>query len=120
MARRFDKIYRPIGLTSGQFSLIISLNRPAPASFAGVARLLSMDRTTLTAALKPLVRRGLVDISVDPDDRRAKRLALTDEGRAVLAQAVPLWERVHAEIETGLGSGDRVRGDLRILDGSVA
>ena len=120
LARRFDEIYRPIGLTSGQFSLIISLNRPAPASFAGVARLLSMDRTTLTAALKPLVRRGLVEISVDPDDRRAKRLALTDEGRAVLAQAVPLWERVHAEIETGLGSGDRVRGDLRMLDGSVA
>ncbi len=120
LARRFDEVYRPVGLTSGQFSLIISLNRPAPASFAGVARLLSMDRTTLTAALKPLVRRSLVDISVDPDDRRAKRLALTNEGRAVLAQAVPLWERAHAEIETGLGGGDRVRSDLRLLDGSAA
>ena len=120
LARRFDEVYRPIGLTSGQFSLIISLNRPAPAAFAGVARLLSMDRTTLTAALKPLVRRGLVDISIDPDDRRARRLALTAEGRAVLARAMPLWERAHAEIEAGLGGGDRVRADLRALDGSAA
>lgn len=120
LARRFDEVYRPIGLTSGQFSLIISLNRPAPAAFAGVARLLSMDRTTLTAALKPLVRRGLVDISIDPDDRRARRLALTDEGRAVLARAMPLWERAHAEIEARLGGGDRVRADLRALDGSAA
>jgi DNA-binding MarR family transcriptional regulator len=119
LARKFDEVYRPLDLTSGQFSLIISLNRPAPAAFAGVARLLSMDRTTLTAALKPLVRRGLVEVSVDPDDGRARRLALTDKGRALLAEAVPLWERTHAEIEAALDA-DRARSDLRVLDGSQA
>ena len=60
LARRFDAAFRPLGLTSGQFSLLMSLNRPEPPTMGAVAALLAMDRTTLTAALKPLERRGLV------------------------------------------------------------
>ncbi len=70
VARRFDAAFRPLGLTSGQFSLLMSLNRPDPPMIGAVAHLLAMDRTTLTAALKPLERRGLVQVSVDPADRR--------------------------------------------------
>ena len=65
LARRFDEVLRPLGLTQGQFSLLMSLNRPEPPSMGGVAALLAMDRTTLTANLKPLERRGLVKIAVD-------------------------------------------------------
>jgi DNA-binding MarR family transcriptional regulator len=64
-----------------------------------VAELLAMDRTTLTAALKPLERRGLVKVSQDPSDRRSRILILTDKGRDLLAQAVPVWEAAHDEIE---------------------
>ena len=60
VARRFDIALRPLGLTNGQFSLLMSLNRPKPPGMASVAALLAMDRTTLTANLKPLERRGLV------------------------------------------------------------
>ena len=60
VARRFDAALRPLGLTSGQFSLLMSLNRPEPPSIGSVSALLAMDRTTLTANLKPLERRGLV------------------------------------------------------------
>ena len=42
---------RPLDLTNGQFSLLMSLNRPQPAPMKSVASLLAMDRTTLTAAL---------------------------------------------------------------------
>src|ERR1700726_1660252 len=66
LARRFDEALRPVGLTNGQFSLLMSLNRPEPAGMASVATLLAMDRTTLTAALKPLERRGLVTVAKDP------------------------------------------------------
>src|SRR5215469_13636497 len=74
LARRFDEALRPIGITSGQFSLLMSLNRPQPPSIGSVAALLAMDRTTLTANLKPLERRGLIEIGVDPDDRRGRLL----------------------------------------------
>src|SRR5215472_12109087 len=73
LARRFDDALRPLGLTSGQYSLMMSLNRPEPPSIGSVASLLAMDRTTLTAALKPLQRRGLVTVMVDADDRRSRR-----------------------------------------------
>src|ERR1700683_723802 len=68
LARRFDEALRPFGLTNGQFSLLMSLNRPEPPPMGPVAALLAMDRTTLTAALKPLQRRGLVKASQDPSD----------------------------------------------------
>src|ERR1700710_1314849 len=80
LARRFDEALRPLGLTQGQFSLLTSLNRPEPPSMAPVAALLAMDRTTLTAALKPLQRRGLVQVRADPADKRGRLLHLTQEG----------------------------------------
>ena len=100
LARRFDEALRPFGLTNGQFSLLMSLNRPEPPPMGPVASLLAMDRTTLTAALKPLERRGLVEISSDPSDRRSRILILTEEGRELLARAVPVWQRTHKELET--------------------
>ena len=80
LARRFDEALRPVGLTNGQFSLMMSLNRPEPASIKSVAALLGLDRTTLTAALKPLERRGLVKVTTDRADKRSRCLLLTSSG----------------------------------------
>jgi DNA-binding MarR family transcriptional regulator len=99
VARRFDEALRPLDLTNGQFSLLMSLNRPVPPPMGPVASLLAMDRTTLTAALKPLERRGLVKISPDPTDRRSRILQLTGKGEQLLASAVQLWESTHREVE---------------------
>ena len=115
LARRFDVALKPVGITSGQFSLLMSLNRPHPPKVGSVAALLAMDRTTLTANLKPLERRGLVETEVDPTDKRARLLRLTPAGRAVLVDAVPIWKAVHAEIETGLSDPDRLRAELMVL-----
>jgi len=117
LARRFDEALRPLGLTNGQFSLLMSLNRPEPPDMASVASLLAMDRTTLTAALKPLERRGLLNIIADPADRRIRRMKLTPEGRTLLASAVPVWESTSSEVEARLPDGDpdRLRRNLRSL-----
>jgi DNA-binding MarR family transcriptional regulator len=106
---------RPLGLTSGQFSLLNALNRPQPPSVGSVAQLLAMDRTTLTANLKPLERNGLVGQAIDTDDRRVRRLQLTDAGRAMLARAMPVWIAVHGEIDAGLPDGGAVRAGLAAL-----
>ncbi len=117
LARRFDEALRPVGLTSGQFSLLNALNRPEPPSIGAVAQLLAMDRTTLTAALKPLEREGLVTIAADPGDRRSRLLRLTGRGQEVLASAVPIWRDLHAAIEAGLPASepDKLRGALAAL-----
>jgi DNA-binding MarR family transcriptional regulator len=117
LARRFDEALRPLGLTNGQFSLMMSLNRPEPPAMGAMASLLAMDRTTLTAALKPLGRRGLLVITTGRDDRRARLLELTPKGRKLLARAVPVWKSAHAAVEDLLvqGEPDRLRKDLRAL-----
>jgi len=109
LARRFDDAFRALDLTNGQFSLLMALNRPKPPTIAPLAEFLAMDRTTLTAALKPLERRGLIQISVDPDDRRSRLLKLTAKGRALLARALPIWKEHHALLEQQTGPA----GDLR-------
>jgi DNA-binding MarR family transcriptional regulator len=117
LARRFDEALRPLDLTNGQFSLLMSLNRPEPPRMAAVASLLAMDRTTLTAALKSLERRGLIKISSDPADRRSRLMTLTPKGRSLLVHAVPVWERVHLQIERLLADGDpdRLRSNLHTI-----
>lgn len=117
LARRFDNAMKPIGLTNGQFSLMMSLNRPQPAPMGQVASLLAMDRTTLTAALKILERRGLVETSVDPKDRRGRLLRLTDDGMTMLSAALPIWIRVHAEVDAELGEGgpEELRATLGVI-----
>ncbi|MCJ2080435.1 MarR family winged helix-turn-helix transcriptional regulator [Methylobacterium sp. J-090] len=117
LARHFDEVMRTIGLTHGQFSLMMALNRPEPAGLGAVAALLAMDRTTLTAALKPLERRGLVAVSPDPKDRRGRRLTLTPTGLALLAKALPLWDGAHAAVEGRMPEGEpeRIRAGLRAL-----
>jgi DNA-binding MarR family transcriptional regulator len=116
-ARYFDEVLRPLQLTNGQFSLLMSLNRAEPASIGEVSRLLAMDRTTVTANLKPLERRGLVAVTVDDADRRSRRLSLSPAGRALLAAAVPVWKEAHLALESRLAgsSPDRLRADLRAL-----
>ena len=120
LARRFDLALKPTGLTNGQFSMLMSLNRPkgsgAPlATMGSTADLLGMDRTTVTAAAQVLYRRKLLTFEVHPHDRRNKVLKLTDEGLRVLAEAVPIWTREHRLLEQGLlpGAPERLRVDLQ-------
>jgi len=117
VARRYDEVLRPLGLTNGQFSLMMSINRPEPPTMGQVSAVLAMDRTTLTANLKPLERRKLVEVSVDDVDRRSRRLRLTEAGRNLLAEALPLWRQAQAANERLIPERDpeRLRADLRAL-----
>lgn len=110
-------MFRPLGLTNGQFSLMMALNQAEPPPMGRIAAFLAMDRTTLTAALKPLERRGLVEVKPHPKDRRSRVMALTPAGRALLAQAYPIWCETHDEVERALGEGeaDRLRAALMRL-----
>jgi DNA-binding MarR family transcriptional regulator len=82
-----------------------------------VASLLAMDRTTLTAALKPLERRGLVKLTQDPADRRSRILRLTSHGKDLLVRALPVWEQTHHAVEQQVPDGDpeELRKSLRAL-----
>jgi DNA-binding MarR family transcriptional regulator len=104
LARRFDAALRPFGLTNGQFSLLVALNQPAPPPIGRLAPFLAMDPSTLTAAVKPLARRGLLRLETDAEDRRSRRVRITPEGVALLRTALPAWQAAHAALDAGLGA----------------
>ena len=106
LARRFDEALRPFGLTNGQFSLMMALNRPEPPRIGDLAPLLAMDGSTLTAALKPLARRGLVLSAPDAADGRARRVSLTDAGRAALKAALPVWRAEHDRLDAAFAEAE--------------
>jgi DNA-binding MarR family transcriptional regulator len=119
IGRRFDEAFRPLGLNNGQFSLLMALNRPTPLTMSGLAERLAMDRTTTTADLKPLERRGLVEIRRDEKDARVRRIVLTEAGRAVLAEAVDRWRAANDAVVASLGGTDLAafRSALRTIAG---
>ena len=96
VGRMFDDAFRPLGLNNFQLSLLMLLNRPISPTIGGLAADLSMDRTTITANLKPLERRGLLTVRRDSKDARIKFVALTAAGRILLAECMPRWQAANA------------------------
>ncbi len=119
IGRRFDDAFRPLGLNNWQFSILMTLNRPTPHTMSSLAERLAMDRTTTTANLKPLERRGLVQARRDDEDARARRIVLTEAGRAVLAEAVDRWRAANDAVIASLGGTDLTafRAALRTVAG---
>lgn len=115
LARRFDTVLAPFGLTNGQFSLLMALNTDPPPTIGRLAAFLAMDRTTLTAAVKPLERRGLLTLQADTGDRRSRRVVISPQGVALLRAAVPVWQAEHARLEAGLESVSELRAQMGAL-----
>ena len=104
LARRFDALFAPLGLTNGQFSLLVALSGQWTPRLGELAEFLCMDSTTMTAAAKALTRRGVIELVPDDNDARVRRPRLTDSGRDLVARAVPLWREEHARLTTALAA----------------
>jgi DNA-binding MarR family transcriptional regulator len=106
VAKHFDEVFRPLGLTNWQFATLLTLHRAAPVTVGDLAERLSMDRTTVTANLKPLERRRLVYSRPHDTDGRARLIALSNAGRAALADAVELWAEAEGLATQGLNESE--------------
>jgi DNA-binding MarR family transcriptional regulator len=98
----YDEILAPSGLSVPQFGLLAILAQVAPITIHRLAEHMDIDRTTLTRNLKLLIKQHLVG-SEEGEDRRMRRVLLTQEGEHALRRAWPLWQEAQARIECGLG-----------------
>ncbi len=98
----YDEILAPSGLSAPQFGLLAILAQVAPITIHRLAEHMDIDRTTLTRNLKLLIKQHLVQ-SLEGEDRRMRRMLLTQEGEQALRRAWPLWQEAQARIECGLG-----------------
>lgn len=112
IARRYDEAFKPLDLNNGQFSMLAAIAGLQPAGIQRLGEMLGMDRTTVTAALKPLQRRGLVEVEVAEDDQRGRAVRLTRAGTKLLDRAIPLWEAAQQAVAQQLG-GAEAAADFR-------
>jgi DNA-binding MarR family transcriptional regulator len=107
-SRIYDRHLAPIGLNVGQYSLLSAVARMGDSSISELAGDLEMERTTLTRNLSPLARSGYVTVGAGAD-RRSKSVTLAKPGKAILAEAKPLWRKAQEEIDEALGGAAKKR-----------
>ena len=98
----YDEVLAPSGLSTPQFGLLAILAEVAPITIHRLAEHIDIDRTTLTRNLKLLIKQHLI-CSEEGEDRRIRRVLLTQEGEQALKRAWPLWQEAQARIEHALG-----------------
>ena len=106
----YDEALRPVGLRSTQLPIIVTLAARGPLAVKDLADSLMLERTTLLRNLRPLQRRGLIEVGRE-DGKRTHRATLTAAGHEAAAAAVPLWARAQTRVTDELGSSESV--DLR-------
>lgn len=99
----YDKALAPTGLRSTQYSLLNALSMLGEASMQDMSIIMAMDRTTLTRNLSPLVKMGLVKVSVG-SDRRSRPITVTLKGKSALEKALPYWQEAQSHIVDAVGS----------------
>ena len=104
VSQLYDSALEPCGLRTTQRAILNQIARSGTPPIGELADALVMDRGALTHNLKPLERDGLVKISVDPNDRRNRLIALTASGRTRLAESEALWVRAQQGFEAAFGA----------------
>ena len=105
----YDRLLAPAGITVGQFGILARLYGArrfgrSELSIGMLADQHSMDPTTLTRNLKPLIVAGLVEDGRGASDRRVRTISLTAAGQARLVAAMPLWREAQQRVEAALGT----------------
>ena len=104
VSRLYDEELRGAGLRTTQYSLLQRLRRAGEVRQRDLGALTSLDETTLTRNLRPLIDAGWVAIRPG-EDRREKLVRLTEDGAAKLKETQPAWERAQKRLRSRLPEG---------------
>lgn len=107
MTQTLDHALEPLDLTATQFAILGHLcwarDRGKSWSVQRLAEALAMDASSLTRALQPLARRGLMAFVADPADKRVKQPQATEAGRALFVSGCAIWTEAHSALVASLG-----------------
>lgn len=105
LLRRYDAQFKPFGVTVQQFALLVAIELHPQESVAQLAKHILLDRTSLTRNLNLLERKQLVCRS-NTAVGNVRFCELTEQGRALLPQLLPLWQAAQDHLVGGLSAQD--------------
>jgi DNA-binding MarR family transcriptional regulator len=94
----YDRHLRDAGLQASQMAVLWAVAGMSGATVKRIAARITMHDTALLRNLRVLQARGWVAIDADDEDRRQRLVTLTAAGRAVFADALPLWTQAQKEV----------------------
>lgn len=94
-------------MTSVQFAALDAIAQQPGIDQAGLAATISFDRATIGGVVDRLEQKGLLQRRVSEQDRRARQLHLTPQGRRLLKACRPVVEALQAEILAPLSAAER-------------
>jgi DNA-binding MarR family transcriptional regulator len=101
VSRLYDDELRGVGLRTTQYSLLRYLKRLGQVRQRDLGSLTSLDETTLTRNLRPLIDCGWVTVDAG-EDRREKLVRITRTGASKLQEALPAWQRAQERMRSRL------------------
>ncbi len=102
VAQHYDAEVGKAGLKGTQYSLLSYVARLGPIRPVDLATAMSVDASTLSRNLKPLVAAGWIAVSPG-EDARSRLVAATDAGRAKRAEAQRRWRVAQESVNAALG-----------------
>jgi DNA-binding MarR family transcriptional regulator len=102
-----DDALRPVGLTTLQYTALTVLEVSGPLSSAQLARRSFLRPQTMHEMVLALEKRGLIERTPKPDNKRVLLAVLTGTGRALLADCAPAVGEVERELLADLSPGQR-------------
>lgn len=117
VSRHYDGVLASCGLKTSQYSLLSHVIRLGPLRPVDLARAMSVEASTLTRNLKPLLLAGYLTQS-DGVDARSRLITITDTGCAKRVEAQRLWRAAQRELNRILGV-ERVLALHRLLDDAL-
>ena len=102
VTRLYDEMLRPVGLRATQLAVLVAVGSREAVSITALAKIMGMDRSTLTRNLAPLKREGLIRVG-NEGWRRSRTVEITKTGRARLREASSLWEDAQNALRRKLG-----------------
>lgn len=115
ITRMYDEFLRPAGIKTTQFTMLAVVARMDAATLTELAKILGLDRTTLSRNLRPLERDGLIEVSAE-GYRRARLVNITNEGIAAMEKALPLWRSAQKSLKRRLGDDTWARIQMELTE----
>ena len=109
----YDDALRPFGVKLSQGNVLAVTAKLGVARPAEVCDILELDTSTLSRTVERMVANRWLEI-LPAADGRAHPFRLTDEGKRLMEQAIPAWEKAQAEARKLLGEDG-----LRLLDAAI-
>lgn len=100
----FDRHLRPHGLRATQFTALVNLVLRGPTAIGVLAKLLGLERTTLTRNLAVLAENGWTRVEFDDTDSRTRVICVTAAGTKVVREAFGAWREAQRQVSSILGA----------------